>query len=46
MNRETQGFVPLSLSEFNTLTGQLSDLLSTQYPPVIIPGKPYWALKR
>jgi aspartate aminotransferase-like enzyme len=39
MNREPLGFVPLSLSEFNTLTGLLSDLLYTQYPPVIIPGE-------
>lgn len=39
MNQEPKGFIPLSLSEFNTLTGQLSDLLFTQYPPVIIPGE-------
>lgn len=39
MNQEYQGFVPLSLAEFNTLTGLLSGLLSTQYPPVIIPGE-------
>ncbi|TYA11292.1 alanine--glyoxylate aminotransferase family protein [Paenibacillus faecis] len=38
-NRGFAGFVPLSLSEFETLTGQLSKLLSTQYAPVIIPGE-------
>jgi aspartate aminotransferase-like enzyme len=39
MSREHKGFVPLSLSEFNTLTHQLSRLLSTEHPPVIIPGE-------
>ncbi|MFM1655004.1 pyridoxal-phosphate-dependent aminotransferase family protein [Brevibacillus sp. B_LB10_24] len=39
MNREYKGFVPLSLSEFDTLTQLLSRLLSTQHPPVIIPGE-------
>ncbi|EHS57581.1 aminotransferase class V-fold PLP-dependent enzyme [Paenibacillus kribbensis] len=39
MSREHKGFVPLSLSEFNTLTSLLSKLLFTQYPPVIIPGE-------
>lgn len=39
MNREHKGFVPLSLSEFDTLTRLLSKLLSTGYPPVIIPGE-------
>lgn len=39
MSREHKGFVPLSLSEFNTLTGLLSKLLFTEHPPVIIPGE-------
>ncbi|OKP77588.1 septum site-determining protein [Paenibacillus helianthi] len=39
MNPEHQGFVPLSLAEFNTLTELLSKLVSTQHPPVIIPGE-------
>ncbi|MCE3201162.1 pyridoxal-phosphate-dependent aminotransferase family protein [Paenibacillus sonchi] len=39
MNPEHKGFVPLSLAEFNTLTGLLSKLLYTQQPPVIIPGE-------
>ncbi len=39
MNREHNGFVPLSLAEFDTLTQSLSKLLSTQHPPVIIPGE-------
>ncbi|MHA6528743.1 pyridoxal-phosphate-dependent aminotransferase family protein [Paenibacillus sp. BAC0078] len=39
MNQEHKGFVPLSISEFNTLTRLLSKLLSTQHPPVIIPGE-------
>lgn len=37
--RTYKGFVPLTLPEFNTLTRQLSELLSTQHPPVIIPGE-------
>lgn len=39
MNRQTTGFVPLTLSELDTLTQQLSRLLGTQHPPVIIPGR-------
>lgn len=39
MNRQTTGFVPLTLSELDTLTQQLSRLLGTQHPPVIIPGE-------
>ncbi|AET60179.1 serine-pyruvate aminotransferase [Paenibacillus terrae HPL-003] len=39
MSREHKGFVPLSLSEFNTLTSLLSKLLFTQHSPVIIPGE-------
>ncbi|UQZ35667.1 aminotransferase [Paenibacillus sp. PK3_47] len=39
MNREHKGFIPLAPSEFDTLTRQLSRLLSTKYPPVIIPGE-------
>lgn len=39
MSRENKGFIPLTLPEFNTLTGQLSRLLYTEYPPVIIPGE-------
>ncbi|QUL57875.1 alanine--glyoxylate aminotransferase family protein [Paenibacillus tritici] len=39
MNRKYTGFVPLSLSELDTLTQELSRLLGTQHPPVIIPGE-------
>ncbi|WP_068501110.1 pyridoxal-phosphate-dependent aminotransferase family protein [Paenibacillus kribbensis] len=39
MSQEHKGFVPLLLSEFNTLTSLFSKLLFTQYPPVIIPGE-------
>lgn len=39
MNVEYTGFVPLTLTELNTLTEELSRLLGTQYPPVIIPGE-------
>lgn len=39
MSQDHQGYVPLSRSEWNTLTEQLSKLLSTQYAPVIIPGE-------
>ncbi|WP_342481363.1 aminotransferase class V-fold PLP-dependent enzyme [Paenibacillus sp. FSL L8-0340] len=39
MSREHKGFIPLSLSEFDTLTSLLSRLLSTGHPPVIIPGE-------
>lgn len=39
MNQEHTGFILLSLSEYGTLTAQLSSLLSTKYPPVIIPGE-------
>ena len=39
MNDEHTGFVPLSISEFNTITDLLSRLLFTQSPPVIIPGE-------
>ncbi|MEF2965824.1 aminotransferase class V-fold PLP-dependent enzyme [Paenibacillus sp. M1] len=39
MNREHKGYVPLTGSDFDTLTRQLSKLLATQHPPVIIPGE-------
>ncbi|MBW4082535.1 alanine--glyoxylate aminotransferase family protein [Paenibacillus sp. S150] len=39
MNQEPKGFVPLSLAELDTLTRLLSGLLSTEHPPVIIPGE-------
>lgn len=39
MNREHQGYVPLSLAEYYTLTQQLSKLLFTEHPPVIIPAE-------
>ncbi|WP_157685574.1 aminotransferase class V-fold PLP-dependent enzyme [Paenibacillus donghaensis] len=39
MSREHKGFIPLSLSEFDTLTRLLSRLLSTGHSPVIIPGE-------
>ncbi len=39
MSQEHKGYVPLSRPEWDTLTRQLSSLLSTQHAPVIIPGE-------
>ncbi len=39
MRQHRYDFSPLTLSEFDTLTGQLSRLLSTKEAPVIIPGE-------
>jgi aspartate aminotransferase-like enzyme len=39
MNQVHKGYSPLTISEFDTLTGLLSRLLSTQESPVIIPGE-------
>ncbi|QYK62718.1 aminotransferase class V-fold PLP-dependent enzyme [Paenibacillus sp. S25] len=39
MSQNNKGFVPLTISEFDTLTNLLSKLLSTQESPVIIPGE-------
>ncbi|WP_172195850.1 aminotransferase class V-fold PLP-dependent enzyme [Saccharibacillus qingshengii] len=38
-NGGSSGFVPLSRTEYDTLTTQLAKLLHTEYPPVIVPGE-------
>lgn len=39
MNQEHKGYVPMTRAEFSTLTSQFARLLSTEHPPVIIPGE-------
>ncbi|WNS45319.1 aminotransferase class V-fold PLP-dependent enzyme [Paenibacillus sp. MMS20-IR301] len=39
MSQQYKGYVPLTLAEFNQLTEQLSVLLATEHPAVIIPGE-------
>lgn len=39
MSQQYKGNIPLTLSEYDTLTQLLSRLLNTKYPPVIIPGE-------
>lgn len=39
MMREYKGYMPLTSSEFDSLTRSLSRLLYTEHPPVIIPGE-------
>ncbi|WMT41799.1 hypothetical protein RE628_04850 [Paenibacillus sp. D2_2] len=46
MTRKIKSYVPLSSLEFNTITELFSKLLYTQHPPVIIPGKRSWELRR